>query len=97
MSKDFEKQKKAMGALLSSAAKSGSKVAKSIQDRKKKRESGCCIIADELFHESLEMFKNGVLSWPEMVTDLNKSLMAIKPKQDGSNDGENDGAQDYED
>lgn len=83
-----------MAQMLKGAAKAGSAVAKKLVARKKNDSSGCCDAAEALFHESLGMYRDGVMKWPDMVKDLNKSLMALKP--DGSNDGENDGAQTYE-
>jgi len=98
MMKAMQQQKKAMEKMLKASASAGSKVATSMLERKSKDGEECCSAADALFHESMEMYKAGRMGWKAMVKDLNKALMAIEPKADGSDDGaddgENDGAQD---
>lgn len=66
---------KAFEMLRGVAKKTGSPVAKELV-KDKEYEDACCL-AHQLFDEALEEFKEGEMSWKDVVKDLYENLMAM--------------------
>lgn len=80
---EYQKERAQMAEKAAKAAKSsGSKVLASIaKEEKRKGDKNAqmmCRLAEQVFHESLDMYKDGEMEWPEMVKDLTAALNAIK-------------------
>lgn len=48
-----------------------------------------CSVADQLFHEAMECYREGDMTWVEAIEDLHNNLKAVPmPEKKGSEDGE---------
>lgn len=77
---DWEKQRKAMKVMAGKLPDS-SKVGKRIKTEETKKNdtetNAKVMLARKLFEESIDMFREGEMSWEEAVNDLSKVLKGI--------------------
>lgn len=78
-------QKETVAILRGVAKKTKSKTVKKLIDEKECQ--AACSAADQLFHEALECFREGDMTWAEAIEDLYKNLKAV-PAPKGESYGE---------
>ena len=81
MEESYEEVNKAMKDMAVKASKKGGEALKAIASKEEKRDdkedSARCRLAYRVFDESMDMYKEGEMSFSEMIEDLNRSLKAI--------------------
>lgn len=75
---NYQKEQAAIqDAIKAAAKKSDNKTLKSIAKSQDGETRKRCQIAEMVFHESLESFSEGRMTFPEMIEDLTKALKAV--------------------
>lgn len=77
---DIKKQKEAMMKKLGKLP--DNKLTKKLKMQQERERSGKCKLARMVMFEALDMYENGMLSWEEMVADINDNLEAMKAMKD---------------
>lgn len=76
-----EAVQKAMRDMAKEGAKKGGKALKAVSSQEDKRsdikQAARCKLAYQVFNESLDMYKDGEMTFSEMIEDLSRSLKAI--------------------
>lgn len=77
----YEATQKVMKDMAVKGAKKGGKALKAVSSQEEKRtdikQAARCRLAYQVFNESLDMYKDGEMSFSEMIEDLSRSLKAI--------------------
>lgn len=72
----YEQYEKAMKQMIGKLPKN--KVSKAMSKSEDENAEARCSLAHQVFREALGMYKNGTLTWDEMMSDVTDNLATIK-------------------